>query len=115
MKRLLLIAFLASSSVLIAQEDIAFAGNDLAMVDDAVEFDLKNREGVVTISYSSEVPQDIELQFLTRSGSILWSRILYGFEGKKVEKLDYLVPEGDYITRVYHGGNQITKRIRFKQ
>ena len=115
MKTFFILAFALLASPLFAQEDIAMAADDLALVDDAVHFELKNKEGVVTISYSSAIPQDIELQFLTRSGSILWSKMLYGFEGKQVEKLDYLVPEGDYITRVYHSGNQTTKRIQFRK
>lgn len=79
-----------------------------------VSFELENKEGVVTISYKSELPQDLELLFLTKSGSVLWSKMLFGFSGKATEKLDYLVPEGTYLTRVLTGTNEVTKRIEFK-
>lgn len=95
-----------------AQDGLAVASEEPI---NEVAFDLENKEGVVTLQYSSELPEDIELIFLTPSGSVLWSKMLFGFEGKAKEKLEYLVPEGNYVTRVLYGDNEITKRISLKQ
>ncbi len=97
-------------------QELGASSQDLASLDvpNQVEFELSHKDGVVLIEYGSALPADIELQFLTKSGGVLWSKMLFGFQGTGKEKLNYLVPEGNYITRVYYGQNEITKRIVFR-
>lgn len=116
-KHVILLVLFLSAAQLLAQSNRDVASyNDLASlaVVNEVDLDVSNKEGVVTIRYSSAIPENIELQFLTKSGSILWHKMLYSFSGKVTEKLEFLVPEGNYITRVYHGNEEITTRITFK-
>jgi hypothetical protein len=87
--------------------------SDLAVLDERSAFNIEAERlnGDVFITYSSKIPMDLELQFLTRRGEIIWSEKMYEFAGSEAEKMEYDLPPGPYIIRAYHGYSETIKRV----